>query len=230
MCHLAHGIGRPRRPFAATMRPLLTTFAALFFAALGLAGASHLAVSRVADRVFDDPAEVPSRPVVIVPGAGLRADGTPHGYLEQRLECALGLFASGKARHILVSGDNCDASYDEASSMRQWLIGRGVPDAAITRDFAGFRTRDTMERAARVFGVTGAIVCTQGLHAERSVFLARDAGIDAVALVARGDHWFGFGARLRERIATVAAVVDAMVDTQPRFLGPRLPIAADATP
>jgi SanA protein len=208
------------------MRAVLTALALLAIASATMLGGAHLAVGSTAGRVHRELGELPPKSVVIVPGAGLRADGTPHGFLAERLECALRLFESGRVQHILVSGDNGTREHDETTAMQRWLLGRGIPADAIHEDYAGFRTRDTMERAARIFGVHDAVICTQGLHANRAVYLALDAGIDAVALVARGDSWLSAGAWLRERVATLMAVFDVLAGTEPRYLGPALPIAA----
>ena len=118
-----------------------------------------------------------------------------------------------------MSGDHGQIGYDEPTAMARWLVEHGVPETAITRDFAGFRTRDTMERARRIFGVDSALICTQGIYAPRTAFLAVDAGIDAAVVVAGGDRFLGLGPRLRERVAVVGAFFDAWVGREPRFLG-----------
>jgi vancomycin permeability regulator SanA len=66
--------------------------------------------------------------------------------------------------------------------MRLWLLAHGVPASDILADKQGSRTRNTMLDAAAEFGVGDAIVCTQDLYVERAVFLARQAGIDAVGV------------------------------------------------
>jgi SanA protein len=129
----------------------------------------------------DNIRELSAHDVAIVPGAVFR-DGRPVPVLEERLNLALGLYRSGRVATILVSGDEAGQE-KEASGMRQWLIDHGVPAARVTADPLGVRTLATMTRAAHVFDVRSAIICTQRLHAPRSVFLARGAGIDAVALV-----------------------------------------------
>jgi SanA protein len=189
-------------------------------------GYSELVVASAESRVVRDASGIEVAEVVIVPGAGLTVDRRPGYYLSRRLECALELYRQGRARHLLVSGDNGEVSYDEPSAMQRWLVEHGVPESAITRDFAGFRTRDTMERARRVFGVKRAFICTQELHARRSAFLAHDAGLDATVVVADGDRFLGFVPRLRERIAIVGAVFDAIVDREPRYLGEPIPLGA----
>ena len=210
------------------MRRILLIAGGALLVLLGLSVLLRLPVEAVADHVYPSVAAVPARAVVIVPGAGLRPNGTPRDVLAARLDCAIEAWRSGKATRILVSGDHGRADYDEPNAMRRYLLARGIPDAVVFMDHAGFRTRDTMERAARVFEVESAIVCTQALHAPRSVYLALDAGIDAVGAVAQGDAWLGFGQHLREHIAIDAAVLDAAVGTEPAVLGRRIPIAGDS--
>jgi SanA protein len=173
--------------------------------------------------------DAPSRLVAIVPGCRVYPDGTPSAMLEDRLAAALDLYRAGKVEKILVSGDHGAPEYDEVAAMRRWLEARGVGAQDVFSDHAGFRTLDTMVRAAEVFEVKGAIVCTQEFHLARSVFLARRAGIDAVGVPA--DRRVYKGARLnvlRETYARAAAFLDANVlGTGPRFYGPKIPITGD---
>jgi len=210
------------------VRPWLIVSTVLSTALVVVVTATHLAVGSVADRVHRDLVTLPAHTIAIVPGAGLRPDGSPHGFLTARLVCAKQLFDSGRVRHILVSGDGGSTDHDEANAMRRWLVAHDVPEASVQMDYAGFRTRDTMQRAVRVFEVRDAVICTQGLHANRSVYLALDAGIDADVLVASGDDRFTFAAQMRERAATVIAVFDVLLGTEPRFLGPHIPIGTVA--
>ena len=82
---------------------------------------------------------------------------------------------------ILVSGQET-AEAPEATVMRAWLRARDVPAADVWSDGGGTRTRETMNRAAAFYGVTDAVVCTQTVNMARSIYLARQAGIDAVGL------------------------------------------------
>lgn len=183
------------------------------------------------DHVFEAEEAIVASETAIVPGARVWSDGTPSPALTDRLACALRLFNAGKVRTILVSGDHGAPEYDEPNAMRTWLIQRGVPSEAVFMDHAGFRTFDTMQRAARVFGVDRAVVCTQAFHLPRSVFLARDAGIDAVGLKADSvvdpnAAWNG----TREAVARVRAVFDAKVwNSEPAHLGPQVLITGRAS-
>ena len=119
--------------------------------------------------------------------------------------------------------------YDEPNAMRRWLVDRGVPDEHVFMDHAGLRTLDTMERAAKVFLVRSAIVCTQQFHLHRAVFLAQRAGIDAVGV--RADRRRYLNRRrdaLREFVAKSVAFLDSYVwRRQPRHGGEPIPITGD---
>jgi SanA protein len=158
-------------------------------------------------------------PIAIVPGASVHRDGTPSPQLEDRLSAALTLLRAQRVERILVSGAR-NGSYDEAGPMRKWLIQHGVPASIVVDDHAGFRTLDTMERAAHVYAIKQAVVCTQSYHLPRAVFLARRAGIDAVGLAVDGVKPSGSVENgLRESLAGLMAVVDSyLLGRQPRTL------------
>lgn len=199
---------RPRaRILAIGLKVLLTAF---FLTAAVLLTVSVWVRRQTAGRLYDDVVLCPPRDVAIVLGASVYRSGKPSPVVEARLAAALALLRSRQASRILVSGDHRPDEYDEVQAMKRWLVRAGVPAEKILVDVAGLRTFDSMERAARVFGVKSAVVCTQSFHLPRAVFLARRAGIDAVGLRA-GGGLFETGLRdlLRESLATVRAVLDA---------------------
>lgn len=181
---------------------------------------------RAAARVFLTYQAVPPRTAAIVPGASVTSRGEPSAVLLDRLETARQLYLRRKIRRVLVSGDNRTRYYNEPQAMRHWLTGHGVPDRHIFVDYAGQRTLDTMERAARVFQVRDAIICTQTFHLHRSVFLAQHAGIDAVGMVSDRRHYDrSLADRGREYVARTLAFFDIfLLGTEPRHLGPPVPI------
>ena len=106
-----------------------------------------------ASYITDDPARLPDVPVALVLGAApIGPEGGPNRYFVYRLDAAAALHKAGKVKYLLVSGDNSRPDYDEPTAMREGLIKRGVPAEAIYRDFAGFRTLDSILRAESVFG------------------------------------------------------------------------------
>jgi SanA protein len=191
----------------------------------GVALANAWVLRATASSVFDRIDEVPPRAVAIVLGARVHEDGRPYPMLEDRLEAARDLYATGRVRAVLVSGDHGAPEYDEVLAMRRWLVAHGVPASDVHEDHAGFRTLDTMERAARVFEVRDAIVVTQAFHAPRATWLARRAGIDAVGYAAPRLHsTFSLKNEAREVFARAGAMLDVIAGTEPRFLGPTIPI------
>jgi SanA protein len=205
---------------------LLGTFGA---AGLAAAAATNWWVDRLGGTFYSRARDVPARPVAIVLGARVFANGHPSAVLEDRLATAFELYEGGKVDRILVSGDHATDAYDEVNAMHAWLVARGVPDDRIFLDHAGLRTFDTMQRAARVFEVESAIVCTQRFHLPRALFLARRAGIDAVGIVAdRRAYRRSRLYRAREWIARPIAFADSyLLATRSRHLGDPIPITGN---
>ncbi|MBP6996590.1 MAG: YdcF family protein [Phycicoccus sp.] len=155
-------------------------------------------------------ADAPSAPVALVLGAGLTATGQPSPFLAGRLAVAKELYDSGRVRVILVSGDNRFTTYDEPTAMRDWLVQRGIPDAAVVRDFAGRDTYDSCVRAQRIFGVTRALVVSQAYHVPRAVAICRSVGLDVDGV---GDSSVtGYAAWQTGRIREVPAAGKAVWD------------------
>lgn len=201
---------------------------ALLALALGFV-AERVVRSAAENRVFDDPEQIPARDVAIVPGSLVLKGGRPSRVVEDRLEGALALYRTGKVRKVLVSGDHGRTSYDEVNVMADWLFRHGVPETDVFLDHAGFRTLDTMMRAARIFGVHSAVVCSQRFHLPRSLFLALRSNVDAIGLVVdRNAYPYAMLARAREHLAVAKAVLDSYVLRRgPRFWGPEIPIHGD---
>ncbi len=147
------------------------------------------AFARFQDRVYDDLASVPPAPVAIVFGAGLQSNGEPSPLLAHRLDAAIALYKHGKVQRLLMSGDNRSKNHDEPDAMRRYAVARGVPAERITVDRYGLRTYDSVYRARKVFGVTRALVVTQGYHMPRALYLANLLGIDADGYVAGHNHY-----------------------------------------
>lgn len=186
-------------------------------------------VTSVAEaHVYRSLEEVPPRRVALVLGtAKFAPSGNINLYYKRRLQAALDLYESGIVTRILVSGDNSREGYDEPTFMMEDLVALGVPEDHIQRDFAGFRTLDSVLRASKVFQLDGFVAVSQEFHCLRAVYLAREAGLDAVGYCAQ-DVGGATGAkiRLREVAARLMAVVDIRVlHKQPKFLGDPIEIS-----
>ncbi|MDA3919142.1 MAG: YdcF family protein [Salinisphaera sp.] len=206
------------------MRWSLTGIGLLLTAAL-LANAWIITSTRGA--IYDDASQVTVHDVGLVLGTSpYTHTGNPNELFANRIKAAAQLYHDGKVRHLLVSGANPDRFYNEPRKMYQALRRKGVPGSAITLDYAGFRTLDSIVRARRIFELPSFVIISQRYHDYRALFLARHKGIDAVAYIWPGeDRRQPLRTELREYLARVKAVLDLYVlHTRPRFLGPRRPI------
>lgn len=168
-------------------------------------------------------ADVPHTEVAVVFGAGLWND-EPSPYLAHRLDAAAKLYREGRIEVVLVTGDNSRKDYDEPDAMRTYLTEHGVPDRRIVSDYAGFDTWDSCVRAKKIFGVDRAVLISQGFHIRRAVALCRQAGVTSYGIGVEAKHdatWYYGGAR--EVVAAGKAVLDAVFEPDPRFLGPEEP-------
>ncbi|MEW2570304.1 ElyC/SanA/YdcF family protein [Streptomyces sp. NPDC047070] len=168
-------------------------------------------------------ADVPRTEVAVVFGAGLW-QGEPSPYLAHRLDAAAQLYRSGRIQVVLVTGDNSREDYDEPDAMRAYLTKRGVPDGRIVSDYAGFDTWDSCVRAKKIFGVDEAVLISQGFHIRRAVALCQEAGVASYGVGVDDVHdttWYYGGAR--EVMAAGKALMDAVFEPDPTFLGPQEP-------
>lgn len=181
-------------------------------------------------RIFDHIDRVDKYNVALVLGTSpYTSSGAPNLLFRHRMLAATELYAAGRVRRILVSGAN-PGYYNEPQEMYQALRKLGVPHKAITLDFAGYRTFDSIVRSKRVFGLDHYILVSQRYHDYRALFIAQHKGIDAVAYVRpEEDLKQPFLTELREYFARVEAVLDLFVwQASPRYLGP--PVSIESTP
>lgn len=186
--------------------------------------ASNIVGTRTEPFLSDDPGKLPEVKVGLLLGTSRNLrNGGPNQYFFYRIDAAVELYKSGKIRYILVSGDNSSADYNEPKDMRDELMLRGIPAAAIFLDYAGFRTLDSVWRAEQIFGQKRFIVISQRFHNERAVFLARRMSIEAYGYNAKDvDAYFGFKTKVREFFARTKVFVDLLFGTDPKFLGEKV--------
>lgn len=98
-------------------------------------------------------------------------NGRPSPVLRARLDHALLLYRRGLA-HVLITtgGAGGDWRYTEAGVAREYLVGQGVPDAAIWTDSKGYSTADAVADVAamlRAHGLHSLLVVSDGYHIYR---------------------------------------------------------------
>lgn len=206
---------------------LLSSILLLAAFTIFIAGSQGTIEQSGAGRIYGDVDEIPHRPAALVLGcARTLSNGRPNLYFRYRIEAAAALYHSGRTDYLIVSGDNRRADYDEPTDMREALIAVGVPGDRIYRDYAGFRTLDSVVRAREIFGQREFIIVSQRFHNERALYIARGHGIDAIAFNASDVARLG-GLRMkaREYLARCKTVLDLrLLGTTPKFLGPAVPL------
>jgi SanA protein len=173
-------------------------------------------------QVYNDEAKLPDHRVALVLGTSHRSiGGGPNPFFEYRIQTAAELYRLGKIDHFILSGDNRTASYNEPNQMKKALIKAGVPATAITLDFAGLRTLDSVVRSKEIFGQSRITIITQSFHSYRALFISNYYNIDAVAMVAEDPQIERtFKVLIREYLARTVAVFDLYVfKTAPKHLG-----------
>ena len=170
----------------------------------GMLTANHICRQLASGRIFSSVATVPANEVGLVLGTSkVTRSGQPNLHFN----------------HI--------ASYDEPTDMRNALIAAGVPAEAITCDYAGFRTLDSVVRAKEIFNLPRCTIITEAYHCPRALWIARQHGLAAVALAAPdvGLKSWSLRAEVREQFARTWCAVDLyLLHRQPKFLGRQEPI------
>lgn len=170
--------------------------------------------------------KIPYNDVALVLGTSKYLhNGKINMYFKFRMDAAYELYKSGKVKYILVSGDNRYRSYNEPRQMRLDLIKLGVDKKHIFLDFAGFRTRDSIIRANKVFELTNFTIVSQPFHNERAILIARQKKIDAIAYNAHNVRKLY---RLRQFPREVGAralmFIDIILNRPPKFYGDTIKI------
>jgi len=187
-----------------------------------ISGCNIWIVKSTEGNVYSDLEQLPDHRIALVLGTSYRSvGGGPNPFFQNRIEMAATLYSMGKIDHFILSGDNSTKYYNEPLEMKKALIKKGVPEKAITLDYAGLRTLDSVVRSKKIFGQNKITIITQPFHSYRALFISRYYDMDAVAMVAEDPELEQtFKVRLREYFARTKAVLDLYIfKTDPRFLG-----------
>ena len=177
-------------------------------------------------KLYDNTAAIPFNKVAILLGTGkFLANGVENPYYSYRIDAASELIRSGKAKYLIISGDNSRKDYNEPQQMKEDLILSGVDSTVIYLDYAGFRTFDSMIRLKEVFGQNSVTVISQPFHNERAIYIASKEGISAIGFNAKNvSKTYGFKVQLREKLARVKVFIDYFFGKKPKFLGEKINI------
>lgn len=187
-------------------------------------------IGKTEKRIYSDIDAIPANDVALVLGTSkFNRNGSANLFFKHRIEATAQLYHHGKVKHIIVSGDNSLSYYNEPQDMKNALLQQGIPAEAITLDYAGFRTFDSIVRSKKIFGRSKLTIVTQSFHCNRALFISDFYGMDAIAFSTRpvpGN--FTNVLKLREYLARCRAAGDLFLfEKQPKFLGEQVEIKVD---
>jgi len=173
--------------------------------------------------IYSDIEKLPTKRAALLLGTTKYLKGGYRNYFyTYRIEAVVALWRAKKIKAVVVSGDNSTKRYDETTTMYNDLIKAGVPKQYITRDYAGFRTLDSIVRAEAIFDLDDYIVVSQRFHLERALYIAGAKGQRAVGYVAKDIAGTDAAMRMkyREYLARVKAFLDLYIlHIDPKFYG-----------
>ncbi|MBI5451216.1 MAG: YdcF family protein [Gammaproteobacteria bacterium] len=206
-----NGFERERWSHSLLFKIISRSLAALLVLALLILGGSALTINLFAmGRVYNNITQVPNYRVALVLGCPpVSVNGRANFYFTSRMDTAARLYHSGRVEYLILSGSSDGKYYDEPKQMKKALLAQGVPEDRLWLDRNGDRTLMSVERARRHFAVNQMVIVSQAFHAKRALFLARHAGVEAVAFIAP-DLPFSEGWRIRTReyLAWARAIAD----------------------
>jgi uncharacterized SAM-binding protein YcdF (DUF218 family) len=156
---------------------LFVSFFALVVMAVGYLGISLF-------QVWSTGRSDEARPVdaIVVMGAA-QYDGRPSLQLQARLDHVIDLWAAGYADTIVVTGGNQPGDrFTEADASADYLVGRGVPDAAIVRETVGRSSYESLQGVAELLAPLGkrsVLIVSDPFHLLRSRLSAEELGLEA---------------------------------------------------
>ncbi len=216
---------KQKKPLSLLKKILLSFFwviAGMFFL---IVGAGFYISKQASPYIFYEVEKVPSVNVVLVLGASVYQNRIMSDMFKDRADTAVDLYSQGKAKNILISGDNRNKNYNEVVVAQKYLVSQGIPKENIFLDYAGFDTYDSLYRAKEIFKVKDLIVVSQDFHLPRAVYLGKKLHLSV----------YGFSAdrhlyknlvfnEAREKLANIKALLDVYFQSKPKFLGEPIPI------
>lgn len=146
---------------------------------------------------------------IVVLGARVWPDGSPSSSMEYRCRKAAELYRQGLARSIIAcGGQGRDEPMPESLAMKLCLMENAVPEACILEDATSKRTCENLRNAhaiMRSHGMRSALIVTSDYHVQRSMWLARDLGMEAsfAAALSPKRRAYRIKARVQEAVSWI---------------------------
>lgn len=171
-------------------------------------------------KVFSTIHDIPKTEYAIVLGTNPRLEsGDDNPYFVTRIDAAAKLYASGRVRFLIMSGNDKNGVFNEPHEMKIAAVKKGVPAKAIILDSHCKRTYDSILRAKLVYHLKRFIVVSQKFHNERAVYIGEKNGLEVIGYNAKDiDGYFSLKTRAREYFARIRAFSDGIFHPKPYSL------------
>lgn len=178
--------------------------------------------------IYKDINKIPKKRAALVLGtAKYVKKGKQNYFYTYRIKAVVELWKANKIDAIVVSGDNGTKYYNETETMFKDLIKYGIPAKYITKDYAGFRTFDSVVRAKAIFDLDDYIIISQEFHLKRALYIAHEKGHKAIGFAATDIKGTNAAKRMeaREFLAGIKAFLDInILKTEPKFYGDKIKV------
>ncbi|OJX53455.1 MAG: hypothetical protein BGO88_05285 [Flavobacterium sp. 38-13] len=127
-----------------------------------------------------------SADIAVILGTTVNTDGTLSERLEKRMKCGLKLYKDRRIKKIIVSGGLGKEGFLEGDKMKEYLIGKGIPDSLVIVDNKGNNTTASVANTILMkdsLHYNSIIVVSQYFHVTRTKMLFRKEGFENVSSV-----------------------------------------------
>ena len=131
---------------------------------------------------------------IVVLGAQVKEDGSLSLQLQWRLDAAYDAWEKNNVVIVTCGAQGANEPAPEALVMRDYLVGKGVPEEMILTEAESFNTRQNIRHAVQLLAeqdVRTVLLVTSDYHLPRAMALAEDEGLNATGLGAQTlpEYW-----------------------------------------
>jgi SanA protein len=197
-------------------RAVIYLFLSAFFVVII---SQEIVIQQTENQIYSDIDSIPFREFALVLGTNKKGLNGNNPYFKYRMDATIALYNAQKVSKIIVSGDNSVHEYNETEDMTDYLVDAGIPENVIIKDYAGFRTLDSVVRAKKVFDCQDVTIVSQQFHNQRALFIANYYGLNAIAFSAKDVQSRKNYTHIREYLAKCLVIFDLYVfNRSPKFL------------
>jgi SanA protein len=192
------------------VRALLVIFIVILAANLTI---NTWLASEVDELIYEQTAQIPFHKYALVLGTVKYDDqGGVYQSYSNRINSAAQLYKKGKVKYLIVSSSNSRKYMYNATTMKEDLVGKGIPAGFIIVDTGGVRTIASVKRCKRIFHIDSVTIVSQARHCQRAVFLAQHFNLHAIAYAApAGDIRTHLGSIVHEQAARFMMLYDLYI-------------------